>query len=345
MAQVRAPRRVKKQAAEAEKLQQELIGNPDESASEEIQEPTSAVVEDAATPAPEGEAEKNLVQPEPEANSEELEAKPETDWKKRFDGMKTTYDREVPKLRGELATAHSQVDSLSSQISELKVSSEQLEKTPVAAEPESIVFTDEEREQYGDGYISMMEKVSQQSNAEIVKQLISVQQQLADVTQGQKSVNEEKVVSEEQSFFQGLDSMVGTDWNKINTSQAFLTFLDGEVPYTGKTKMHFLREARKNLDLTAVAGIFNDFKAVSPQGEPHEDEPKSIPEELVTPNSKGGGKPPAPELKFYTSDEVTTFYSDKTKGRYKGKEDEARAIEKDIIAAGQQGRIVSARHA
>jgi len=340
MAQVRQPKGIKKQAAEAKKLQEELIKNPaDDVALDAVQEPNPA---DDAELAAKADEDKNLDQPDKDAKSEELAAKPETDWEKRFNGLKASYDREVPKLRGELDTAHTAVDEVNSKMAALQEKIEQLESKPEVTAPAPVVFTDEEREQYGDGYINMMEKVAEQSNTELVKTLMDVQAELASLKQGQKQVKEHAVVSDEQRFFSGMNERVGSDWEKTNTNPEFLKFLDEEVPYSGKTRLDFLREARKNLDLEQVSGIFNDFKATSTNGESQDDVP-SIPEELISPNSKGGGKPPAPELRVYTSQEVTDFYTDKTKGRYKGKEEEARAIEKDIIAAGQQGRIVTKR--
>jgi len=292
--------------------------------------------------------EKNLDQPKSSGPGAEP-AKTDVDWEARFKGLQTAYDRDVPKLRGELGTAYTSIESLQGQIDELK---EAIGKPldPVVDVPvESVEFTDEEIEQYGPGQIGMMKRIAEGSRTQMAKDMLELQNTIAELSSGQKRIEEDTVVSNEQKFFDDVTKAV-PDWRAINTNPAFHAFLDEKVAYTDKTKSEFLTEARGKLQTSKVIQIFTDFLGVAPTSSSHSDEPElkpefDVPEDLITPKNSGGGFIPNKEERYYTSEEVTQFYKDKAQGKYRGKEDEARVIENDIFAAGQQGRVITSKAA
>ena len=312
----RTPRNVKKQAKEAAELQKQLNTDPAEVA------PIDAKpVEVSNEVKPVDDSTQNL-QPTPPDKSAQGD-----DWEKRFKGMKSAYDREVPKLREELSDSHRTIETMQVQIDEIKESM----KTPVSPEPEAV--TAAETEQYGEGLIEVIQKVADQKVAAKDAELIEMRKKLTDIQHNQENIKKDINVNAEEAFIQELTNRVPT-WREKNVDEGFMDYLDEIVAGTGQKRHHFLLEARKKLDIKIVSEIFSAYKGKTP------DVPLSVPEELVSPDTSGGGKPPVEQAKVYTYDEVSNFYSDKSKGYYKGKEEEARKIEKDIIAAGPQGRIV-----
>jgi len=117
------------------------------------------------------------------------------------------------------------------------------------------------------------------------------------------------------------------------------------VPYTTSEKQEFLAKAHREFDVDAAAKFFIDYAGPisSAKKEPSTKSGLSVPDALITPETSGGGINPQVEERVYTIAEVDQFYNDKRTGKYKGKEDEARKIEKDILSAGKAGRIVKQR--
>ena len=58
--------------------------------------------------------------------------------------------------------------------------------------------------------------------------------------------------------------------------------------------------------------------------------------------SRSGSAPNSGEPATYTPADITQFFTDVRKGKYKGREDERGRIERDIFAAQAEGRIVNA---
>lgn len=336
-------RKAKKAGEEANRLIQGLSGEPDDAVLADTKahedEAPKAKVEASA------DADKNLDQtlsPKPGAEP----AKAEDDWEKRYKGMLQTYNRDVPKLRGELESAISAVDSLKSEIADLR---EEVNKpVETAAEEQTVIeLTPEEVEQYGPGWIEMMKRIAQGSSGDLAKQVVNLQQKLAELQSGQEKIEQHAVVTDEDRYFTRLRGEV-SNWEEINHDPKFHEFLAQIVPYTGKERQVFLQEARQEFDVETTIQIFNDYLNIVPQGSSQDSDSKpdlDVPEDMVTPKNSGGGAPPIPEQKIYTDAEISQFYKDKSAGLYKGKEAEAKKIEKDIFAAGAQGRIRSNRAA
>jgi hypothetical protein len=333
-------------------MQQQLNQEPaSDDKAIEGEQPKDGTPEAVASKPPEDGGKENSKQSETQATDKGQEPKKsaqpekdEIDWKARFDGMKALYDREVPKLRSELEHSYEQIDSLKKEFETFKEEIAQ-KADETSKPPADLNLTDDEQEQYG-GLINIVQKVADQRVAEKDAQIAKLTEKLATLEAGQKEIKQDTATSREQNFFNELARAV-PDWRTINTDEGFIQFLEEPVPYTGgRTRRDFLSDARKQLDAVGAAQFFLDFKEnskVSDSGESQPDEPEvpAVPEEIVVPNTASGGIPPVEQLKVYTHADVDRFYRDKREGRYKGREEEARKIEQDILAAGTQGRIVA----
>lgn len=328
------PKSVKKQASEAQKLQDELNQPPAEPGLDEENEATKEPVAQAAEP----------VKP-PEAGAEPAK---DENWEKRFKGMNELYNREVPKLRGELEKAYINIDDLKKDINEVKANLQEAAK-PADPEPVDLVLTDEEREQYGEGWINMMQKIAGNGSEALAKQVVDLQRELAELKQGQTDIKQEVRVTNTQTFFSALARKVktetGKDWLDINKDVEFHAFMGEQVPYTNQERQYFLNEAKGKLDVSTAAQFYIDYAGtLSSDDKGAALKEPAVPEELIQPDTTSGDSlPPAREEKTYTTDEINQFYRDRREGKYKGKEAEAREIEIDILAAGRDGRIVDKR--
>ena len=337
------PKSVKKQIKEAQKLQEALNTDP------EVTDPQAAQpVEPEQKPVEQKPDEKetpNLDNQDLSTSGEEPKKDQKPDWEAKYKGLQTRYNREVPELRGKLSTAEETAESMKKEIQELKDAVAAVQSQPEPAKQE-LVIDDKLIEQYGEGTVSMMQSIAQQSNADLAKQIVDLQQELASVKQGVTNVRETIVVNNERDFFTELEREVkaatGKSWEKINEDHDFHNFLAEQVPYTGKERQEFLSSARKNLDVKAAAKFFIDYAGPSSKNEPEPETVSTVPEELITPEVSGGGIPPIEEAKVWTTGEIDQFYADKRKGKYKDP-NEARKIEQDILAAGREGRIVNKR--
>ncbi len=133
------------------------------------------------------------------------------------------------------------------------------------------------------------------------------------------------------------------DWEPINKSEAFNTWLDAVIPYSNQTLRDALGAAQERLDHETVIQMFNDFKNAKP-AETQTEEHIMRPEDQVEPDTSIGSKDhlgkDTPKGKIYTRAEVKSFYDGYTKGEWKGREKEWAAIDADIIKASAEGRIV-----
>jgi len=343
----RTPKSVKNQAKEAESLQNALNQPP---ADASLEDANPVVVEQAAEVVALKEDENLDPNLDPPKTSAELSTDQGSDWEKRFKGMKNLYDREVPKLRGQLDEAYTKINGFQSEIDDVKQLLQEAEQKPAELAPASLELSDEEREQYGEGWIEMMQKISGQGSSELAKQVVDLQKEISSLKQGQNDIQKTVQINTAHDFTTELARVVkdatGKDWKDINKDSEFHAFLSETVPYTNNERQHFLMKAKDNLDVSTAAQFFIDFAGSLSSENVSLKKPSanSVPDELLQPENAGnGGLPPIKESKVYVSSEIDQFYRDKREGKYKGKESEAREIESDILLAGREGRIVEKR--
>lgn len=327
------PRQARKQAEAAIAAQEELIGKPGEAAPDTADPEAQPAGQQPA-------AEQNLDQPTSPSAGEEPAKQDEVDWEKRFKGAQAAYNRDVPRLRSELEKAQDAVESLRVEMEELRnqVATPATDPTP---EPE-IGLSDEELEQYGPGLVHVIKTIAEQSKGELAKQVVELKQQLADIGTQQKEIVKTTVLSAEDKFFDAMDRAV-PEWETINMEKGFHDFLAEVIPYSGgRTRQQALEAARNGLDSHTAIEIFSDYAKLSSKGSSQTSEPTpdlKVPPELETPRNSGGGAPPVEDKKYYTYAEITQFYKDKREGKYS--EEEAKKIDADIFAAGNEGRILT----
>jgi len=122
------------------------------------------------------------------------------------------------------------------------------------------------------------------------------------------------------------------NWQKINTHPEFLGWLADNDRYARKTRRELLGEAFAMHDIETVANIMQDwerFYLVKQDMEPDDVAPPAGGSGLG-PSGDGGGNNPPPRI---TQAEMTKFYTDVSLGKYKGRDEERKAMEARIDAA------------
>jgi len=323
------PKTVKKQAKKAAKLQKEHIEklegkDPETPDKDEKQADLSLVVDPPLDP------------PAPAAQ--------DNNWEERFKGLKSTHDKTVSDLRLQNSNSAAKLEEATNQITSLTAKVEELNNAvnePSAAQPTKIEVSESEREEYGQGLIDLIEKVSGSNNqgavVDLAKQLLDIEKRLDAVVKDTKQVGETHVRDKRAEFFAELDKKV-PNWRTINGNDKFHGWLADEMPGTGQERQFYLTQHFDNHDATRTASLFNEFLAAN--GAPVS--PQDALEEQIQPSNTNAATVDSranTAEKVWGRTEIKTFYRDKREGKYSNRPEEARRIEKDILAATAQGRV------
>jgi len=335
------PAQVQKQSEAVNKLYEELNGKPEEAGVDSAEAAEETVGVDTAdtadsdggqAPAPRQE-EQNAVGDKDE----------EETYEQRWRSLQGMYNAEVPRLHAERRELTNRVQQL-----EQLLASMTAKPSGQAATPAEKLITEQDIEDYGDS-IDVMRRVFReeagalkQENAQLRQML---QQMQANVVPKVQQLSQRQAVSSEQAFWAELQTAV-PDWQDINTSREFQSWLLEVDPLTGVPRQTYLEDAQRNLDARRVVNFFAAWKGQA--GVPNARSTRTAQsaselEKQVAPGrGRSGGNKTAGEPKTYTQEDIKRFFTDVQKGKYKGKETERDRIERDIFAAQREGRIVTA---
>jgi len=141
------------------------------------------------------------------------------------------------------------------------------------------------------------------------------------------------------------------DWEVINHDPNFILWLDQVDMFSGQKRKQLIDQAYGSGDAQRTIAFFQAYKneqtvvSPTPGTQPIQTEPPAdrLPlAELAAPgrgHSVSSPAPGAPERRIWTAADVNTFYRQKQRGQWAGREAEADRIERDIIAAPAEGRF------
>lgn len=218
-----------------------------------------------------------------------------TYWKNRFLTLQGKYNKEVPELSQQLAQANATIDSLNKQA---KSGEDAIKR----------YLTDDEREEYGD-LGELIERVLHRS----------------EDSRREVETSERTQTDTRNSFVTELTSLA-PDWEAKNTDDGFNDWLDDIDDLTGRQRRELLIEAHQVLNAKRVAAFFNAYQGTHQAAAT--DEPSPLPN-----NGNGVNHDLGNDAPVITQGFIKQFYTDKAQGRYKGREAEAAAIEKQIFAS------------
>ncbi len=323
------PTAVRKQLEDLKKLEKEVYGTPSE---EEGAQPETSPVgqeEGAETPQEIGKLRAEAV-PQQEPTPQESPApqvQDEAKWEQKYRVLQGKYNAEVPRLQKEIAGLREQNRELAAKIELLEtLIAKQTTTQPSESAPRQEETLEKLKEDFPEIYNAVMTLVERYIPARIEEKLKPVETRL-----NQSMLD---------AFYSKLTALV-PDWTTINTDDGFLAWLNEKDRFTGVTRHEMLMQAFNRLDVTTVAEFFKAYKELSqhesqPQ-EKQESPTRNIAPPAGRPSTKGSTSQPA--KKVFTTKEVREFYTRVALGKVKP-EDKKR-IEKEIMLAYQEGRIVS----
>jgi len=284
----------------------------------------------------------------------------------RFKVLQGKYNAEVPRLHKQTQEQERSIRALQDQLTATQTLLASLSQPPAPAQvhQDPRLVTDKEVTEFGADLIDVIRRTALETVAPKMRTLEEQFRPVAHAVQQmapqvQHTAQESQQTASElahEKFYNGLDSAV-TNWEQINTSPEFQTWLEQVDPYAGAQRGAMLAAAYKVHDLPRVVAFFTGFMKehaavaptgqqapAAPTGQTQQRTPQVTLESLAAPGTgvggpATGGAPNEPGQRVYTRPEIAAFYADVQKGLYRSRVAEKEAIEKDIFMAGKTGRI------
>lgn len=218
---------------------------------------------------------------------------------------------------------------------------------PQAAQPSQPVgLSAEEQGEYSPKFFNMMERWLHSYLQPIHQQLQSltqVPQVIGQINDQVQSVAANQQDSALRQFFVQLEQ-VHPDWEQINDSVQFGDWLQQVDPMAGVTRQWLIDDARTRLDWERAVAIFAEFKRSAGVGGTPTNQVtnnNSVNEQAtVLPSKRAQQSTSSKSDVVFTKQDLLKLYEDERHGVYKGKEDEFRKREVEIVNAINNNRYV-----
>jgi hypothetical protein len=271
---------------------------------------------------------KELVTPDPSPQPDPSPEPEREDWEKRYKNLRAARDEKLWKSQQQLADAMERVQSLQSKVRELEA------KQQESVDPFAGIFTEEDEDTLGPTTLETMKKVTKKATeaatAPLKKQLEEEQKKRIDADK----LMVENLRKENYKVFIGKIASAEPDWEAINYDPGFHKFMD-EPDYDGVPRKTYFAEAEVQGNAALIVRYMKEYKqGVVPKKDKLASKVAPTGDRAGT-NSTPTEKPPEIISRAY----IDKFYTDLTKGKYKGKHSEAKAIEDAIDKAVMEGRV------
>jgi len=349
------PKQVQKQSEDVQALYKELNAEPEKKMEEQPDANSvglDAPEEKLAKASPEVPVEEDTIASpdsvkeqapisETDEHSKSDSKQNKDEWEQKYKTLQGMYNSDVPRLNAVNRDLNSRVSSLESLLSNL----DKKEEVPEDPEPVKSLITEDDVKEYGDS-IDVMRRAAKEEVAGDMARISKMEQQLkqlqSKVVPQVEQVRMQQKTSAEKEFWNTLSIEI-PNWNDINKSQEFQSWLLEIDPLTGLSRQTYLEDAQHKLDAQRVAKFFSSYEQatgkVNSAREPHSENSELA--KQVAPGRGRAGQPVSGEGKTYTTKDIKKFFEDVRFGKFKGREDERGKIERDIFAAQREGRINS----
>jgi hypothetical protein len=248
---------------------------------------------------------------------------------KRFNVSKPKYDSNIYKLRTENSQLQADKIALSKQVNTLRQTAVATQTSPVdnmlSSKQVVDVLGQETADAIRQSIVDTNARVDAQATAQADKEISDAEARLK--TSVDARYNE---------FIRVLTELV-PDQGVIDKDPAFIAYLKEPDEHIGVERFELLREAEKAGNAARVASFFNGFKKIAKKA------PGDSINKRIAPDSTAS---PTTDLHTNTGTKISAayidkFFSDVTKGLYKGKYTEQMAIQAKIDEAYMAGNITN----
>lgn len=337
------PEQIRKQTEAVQELYKQL--NPDDnqgSANDANGQNQSNDAANTANAADENSDENYAAQSAGHTEQPPTDNKTEENLNQKYKTLQGMYNAEVPRLHAHNREMQGRVQQLEQLLSTL---SQQQQAAPQQQAKHDPLVTDQDVQEYGES-IDMMRKVSREELMPVAQKIAQlegmIRQMHSSVVPQVQAVAQRQAVSAEQQFWADLTGAV-PNWQEINNSADFQSWLLEVDPLTGISRQTYLEDAQRTLDTRRITSFFRTWLEMNGQptgAQPNRNSQGSELERQVAPGrSRSAPASGNQAAKTYSADDIKTFFNDVRSQKYKGREAERDRIERDIFAAQREGRI------
>lgn len=271
------------------------------------------------------------------------------DWEQRFATLQGKYNAEVVPARDRARDAETRLADIERRFQEL-----QLQQMPAGRPAPTVVeIPPEDIEAYGQ---ELPDAARRWARAEVAPEMAAMRQEIAQL----RGTSQSSALERAQERVKAALSAWKPDWESINTDPEFHEWLRQPDPFSGLPRQGLMGQAYNAGDSNRTLNFFRAFiYDTGKYGETteHTAARPSAPAQPHTPAAPGGagpslqdlaapgrGRPASPgapnEKRTWSAKQIEAFYSDSSRGRFKGREAEYARLEADLNAAMLEGRIL-----
>lgn len=330
------PAQIREQIESANKAREQAYGeNTEKPESETTAEPEVAAAEQEVAAAQQAES-------TAEVRTSEKPATPAGE-----DENSQTYAQRWRSLQGVHNAMLQRVQGLEQLISTMQQPAPQQRQV---VPPADKLVTTKDADNFGEDMVDFARRVTREEMTPVMQALSQMQrqlEQLGTLAPAVQQVATNQQASAEEKFFAQLTASV-PDWADVNDSSQFHNWLLTPDEMTGITRQTYLEDARNNLDLRRVVSVFNTWKretgvapsAAQPQPAAKPSNVSRLEKQIAPGRTNAATAAPSPKAeRNWSPADIAKFYEDRRTGKYKGREAEASATERDIFQAQRDGRI------
>jgi len=254
---------------------------------------------------------------------------PEEKWEARYKTLQGMHNRNMEDMKSRLRAIEQQNEQLAAQLTAQK-------EAPVSPASPDPKYADV----FGQDLVEMVQRVAESMFGAAAKQ---IDDRLAAVEQKLTGTTKAVAQTAEDVFLARLKEAV-PDYVEINGNQDFLDWLAEIDEVYGVPRQSALTSAAEALDVVRVAKVFKAFKAMSAPVAPTQvaapvRNTASELERQIAPSTVASAPVQGSQPMIFRVADVQGFYRDVERGKYRGREQEAAAIEARINSALAEGRI------
>lgn len=254
-------------------------------------------------------------------------AESQEDWEKRYKNLRASRDENLWKTKTQLGAALETINTLQAEVNKLR-------QAQPTIDPLDGVFTEEDNETLGSATVEAMRKATRKATEAATRPL---QEQL-DLERKKRQEQDKELAKQSIQeaygiFLQRVSSAV-PNWEAINFDPAFAKFMD-EPDYDGTPRKNYFASAEAQGNSALVIRYMKEFEASKPKDKlAAKVAPIGDSSSTATDHKKPGDK-------VFSRKYIDKFYDDLSRGRYRGRDSEAKVIEAAIDKAVMEGRVVA----
>lgn len=260
-----------------------------------------------------------------------------SEWEHKYNSLKGRFDQQTATISQ--LTTH--VEQLQREL--IQATKQQPQRTPDT----TFSITPEEAETYGQDFLDVAARAAGQK---LSPEIAALKEHIARLEAQVGQVGSTVTKTAQQQMYDFLDEKL-PNWRQINRDPKFIAWTNLQDVLSGAIRGSMMRDAFGKNDASRVLSFFTAYlsdEAATAPANHQPDTPKGgkIPlEELAAPGrakapAASASTPGEKEKPLITRAQISQFYLDVNRGKYKGNEAEKDRLERMIFEAEQEGRVV-----